>query len=169
MNAEIEKVEQSIANLQNNLIGTAHNLQNNQNGLQEQIINLDHKKMDKNIDVGFKIEVGQVYENLEWVGAENLITITEIVEEKFDCIRFTYEEKFISDKSPTGTIIQNGTGILDTTTNEITLHVKHHLRNTSVLIMCYIQDSETFQGKKIVSASEEYDGGIFISYWKKVK
>jgi hypothetical protein len=44
MNAEIERVEQSISNLQNNLTGTAHNLQNNQNGLQEQIINLDHKK-----------------------------------------------------------------------------------------------------------------------------
>ena len=47
MSEEIQRLEQSIANLQNNLSGTAHNLQSNQMGLQEQIINLDHKKMDK--------------------------------------------------------------------------------------------------------------------------
>lgn len=45
MSVEIERVKQDIQNLQNNLIGTANNLQSNQMGLQEQILNLEQPKL----------------------------------------------------------------------------------------------------------------------------
>ena len=42
-----EELNKVVNNLSNNLEATSINLQNNQNGLQEQIINLDHKKWIK--------------------------------------------------------------------------------------------------------------------------
>ena len=121
--------------------------------------------MDKNLDVGFKIEVGHVYENLQWVGAENFLTITEIVEELFDSIKFKFDERLKQDGR---NILYKGIGILDTTTNEITLHSQHNLKKISILMTCYVQDSETFKGKKIIHATEGYDAGTYINYWKRV-
>lgn len=121
--------------------------------------------MDKNIDVGFKIEVGHVYENLEWVGVENFLTITEIVKELFDSIKFKFDERFKQDGR---NILRKGIGILDTTTNEITLHLQHNLTKTSILMTCYVLDSETFKGTKIIHATEGHDALTFINIWKRV-
>lgn len=46
---DITNLENNITNLENNLVGTTSNLQNNQDFLQEQIINLNLEKQDKNL------------------------------------------------------------------------------------------------------------------------
>ena len=46
-----EELDDVIKNLNNNIIGTAQNLQNNQNELQKQIITLDNKIVNPNNDI----------------------------------------------------------------------------------------------------------------------
>lgn len=168
MNAEIQGVQQSIENLQINLIGTANNLQENQMGLQEQIINLDNQKMDKNIDVGFKIEVGQVYLNLQWEEAQHFITITEIVEEKFDCIRFKFDETYVYLNE---SVLLKGVGIYDKKTNDISLNVREITEGSLCAISTgHILDSKTFKTQKHLIRLVEKDNTptSYINYWIKV-
>jgi len=46
-----EELDDVVKNLNNNIIGTAQNLQNNQNELQKQIITLDNKIVNLNNDI----------------------------------------------------------------------------------------------------------------------
>jgi len=68
MQSEIEQVKQSIVNLEQNLSGVAHNLQENQNGLQEQILNLEQPKFS-NLSIYYN------YKNKNEFQKQNTITI----------------------------------------------------------------------------------------------
>ena len=68
MQSEIEEVKQSIVNLEQNLSGTAHNLQSNQTGLQEQILNLEKPKF-ANLSIYYNDINKKIFEK------QNIITL----------------------------------------------------------------------------------------------
>ena len=162
MNAEIERLEQSVENLQNNLTGTANNLQSNQNGLQEQIISLTRKNE-------LKIQPGDIYKDTNSVIDNFLLKITEKVEEVEHLIKFKYEETYFKPSQNT-TVLNKGIGIYNKTTNDIQFFSVDDTRQFSYLtIASVIESGQGFTGSRHLFGFYYIDlDRSYIVTWKKI-
>lgn len=137
MSGEVTQKELNhiVNNITNNLISTADNLQSNQMGLQEQIINLDHKKIDKNnlslseinLSKTYNQNITNLYSDGQLKNVQQEVTFdSKIVNENFILgnavsIIINPEQPFISEK--TGNVVSKQLFNLYLLNNQINLQL----------------------------------------------